>query len=464
MNDRVLDFSQGSRSNLRDVINKQLLIFLEAKNYEAAKTLLIPVASVDIAEAIADLPKTMQIIAFRLLNKQEAIEVYKYLDKATQQSLIEDFKDTEAVEIINNMSPDERVKLLDKLPPQLVRKLVAQLTPQEREFNALLLGYDANTAGRIMTPEYIYVKENITVTEAQTKIRNLANEIEVAYYIYVTDDNKRLKGTLSLKDLIIANPETIISEIMTINIIYAYTNTDQEEVAKLIQRYDLIALPIVDQDENLLGVVTVDDVIDILEAEATEDIYKMGAIEAAEEDENYFKLGFYKVTKKRIPWLLILLVTNSVTVFLRSNCEEVLEEVVTLAFFTPLLIDAEGNVGAQSSTVIIRGLSTDELRDKQPFPIIIKELITGGLLGIILAIFVIVLIFLLLGKLEIGLTVGFRLIAITIIAATTGAALPFLFNKMGFDPALMSAPFITTVVDILGIFVYFSIAKLILNI
>ena len=335
MNDRVLDFSQGSRSNLRDVINKQLLIFLEAKNYEAAKTLLIPVASVDIAEAIADLPKTMQIIAFRLLNKQEAIEVYKYLDKATQQSLIEDFKDTEAVEIINNMSPDERVKLLDELPPQLVRKLVAQLTPQEREFNALLLGYDANTAGRIMTPEYIYVKENITVTEAQTKIRNLANEIEVAYYIYVTDDNKRLKGTLSLKDLIIANPETIISEIMTINIIYAYTNTDQEEVAKLIQRYDLIALPIVDQDENLLGVVTVDDVIDILEAEATEDIYKMGAIEAAEEDENHFKLGLYKVTKKWIPWLLILLVTNSVTVFLRSNCEEVLEEVVTLAFFTP---------------------------------------------------------------------------------------------------------------------------------
>ena len=277
----------------------------------------------------------MQIIAFRLLKKQEAIEVYKYLDKTTQQSLIEDFKDTEAVEIINNMSPDERVKLLDELPPQLVRKLVAQLTPQEREFNALLLGYDANTAGRIMTPEYIYVKENITVTEAQTKIRNLANEIEVAYYIYVTDDNKRLKGTLSLKDLIIANPETIISEIMTINIIYAYTNTDQEEVAKLIQRYDLIALPIVDQDENLLGVVTVDDVIDILEAEATEDIYKMGAIEAAEEDENHFKLGLYKVTKKWIPWLLILLVTNSVTVFLRSNCEEVLEEVVTLAFFTP---------------------------------------------------------------------------------------------------------------------------------
>ncbi len=428
MNDTVVDFSHGSSSNLRDVITQQLLIFLEAKNYEAAKTLLIPVAAVDIAEAIADLPKTMQIIAFRLLNKREAIEVYEHLDKETQQLLIEEFKDTEAIEIINNMSPDDRVKLFDELPPQLARNLVAQLTHQEREFNALLLGYSPNTAGRIMTPEYIYVKEAITVTEAQTKIRNLADQIEVAYYIYVTDDNKKLRGTLSLKDLIVANPETIISELMTTNIIYAYTNTDQEEVARLIQRYDLIALPIVDQDEN------------------------------------YFKLGFYKVTKKRITWLLILLITNSVTVFLMSNFEEVLEEVVTLAFFTPLLIDAGGNVGAQSSTVIIRGLSTDELRDKQPFPIIIKELITGGLLGLILGVFVIVLIFLLLGKLEIGLTVGFSLVAITVIAATTGAALPFIFRKMGFDPALMSAPFITTVVDILGIFVYFTIAKIILNI
>lgn len=464
MNNTEVELSQGSSSNLRDVITQQLLIFLEAKNYEAAKTLLIPVAAVDIAEAIANLPKTMQIIAFRLLSKNEAIEVYEYLDKETQQLLIEEFKDTEAIEIIDNMSPDDRVKLFDELPPQLARNLVAQLTPQEREFNSLLLGYSLNTAGRIMTPEYIYVKETITVTEAQARIRHLAEKMEVTYYIYVTDNNKQLRGTLSLRDLIIANPEVIISQIMTTNIIYAHTDTDQEEVAKLIQRYDLIALPIVDKDENLLGVVTVDDVIDILQAEVTEDIYKMGAIETTDEDENYFKLGLYKVTKKRIPWLLILLVTNSITVFLMSNFEEVLEEVVALAFFTPLLIDAGGNVGAQSSTVIIRGLSTDELRDKQPFTIILKELITGGLLGIILAVFVIVMIFLLLGQPVIGFTVGFSLVAITVIAATTGAGLPFIFNKMGFDPALMSAPFITTVVDILGIFVYFSIAKLLLGI
>ena len=463
MNNTEIDFPKGSKSDLRDVITNQLLIFLEAQNYDAAKTLLIPVASVDIAEAIADLPKTLQIIAFRLLNKSQAIDVYEHLDRNTQYLLIEKFKNAEANEIINNMSPDDRVKLFDELPPQLARTLVAQLSSEERELNALLFGYSADTAGRIMTPKYIYVKETITANEAQAKIRNLADKIEVAYYIYVTDNNKKLQGTLSLKDLIVAKPEAIISEIMNRNIIYAYTDTDQEEVAKLIQRYDLLALPIVDKDENLLGVVTVDDVIDILEEEATEDIYKMGAINTESDDQNYFKLGLYKITKKRIPWLLILLITNSGTVFLMSNFEEVLEEVVALAFFTPLLIDAGGNIGAQSSTVVIRGLSTDELRDKKPFSIIVKELITGGLLGIILAVIVIAMIFVFLGKPEIGFIVGISLIAISIIAATTGTALPFVFNKMGFDPALMSAPFITTVVDVLGIFIYFSIAQLILK-
>ena len=183
MANSTINSNIGSRSNLREVIRNQLLMFLEAKNYEAAKTLLIPVASVDIAEAIADLPQTMQIIAFRLLNKSEAIDVYEYLDQNTQQSLIEEFQDSEAIEIINNMSPDDRVKLFDELPPQLARKLVTQLSTQEREFNSLLLGYSPDTAGRIMTPEYIYVKEDSTANQAQTKIRNLANQIEVNYWL-----------------------------------------------------------------------------------------------------------------------------------------------------------------------------------------------------------------------------------------------------------------------------------------
>lgn len=452
----------GSRSELRKLVRIQLQLLLEQKNYGGVKTLLVPVQPVDIAEAIEDLPETLQVIAFRLLKKSEAIDVYEYLDPIVQQSLIEEFHDQEAIAIVNDMSPDDRAKLFDELPPKLVRRLIAQIAPKEREITALLLGYQGDNAGRLMTPEYIALKEYLTATQAQEKLRTLAHKSEVNYYIYVTDANKRLIGILSLKDLIIAEPDQTLGEIMTQDVIYTYTNTDQEEVARLIQRYDLLALPIVDQDENLLGVITVDDVIDIIQEEATEDIYKMGAVES--QGDNYFQVGLFEVAKKRIPWLLLLLITNSVTVIILSQYKAVLDEAVTLAFFTPLLIGAGGNVGAQSSTVVIRGLSTEALRDKKPVSVIIRELVSGGLLGIILGPLVIISIFLFLGHQEVALTVGISLLVITIIAATTGAALPYIFKSFGLDPALMSAPFITTIVDILGIFIYLNLAQLLLGI
>ena len=450
-----------SRSELRKLVRIQLQLLLEQKNYGGVKTLLVPVQPVDIAEAIEDLPETLQVIAFRLLKKSEAIDVYEYLDPIVQQSLIEEFHDQEAIAIVNDMSPDDRAKLFDELPPKLVRRLIAHIAPKEREITALLLGYQDDNAGRLMTPEYIALKEYLTATKAQEKLRTLAHKSEVNYYIYVTDANKRLIGILSLKDLIIAEPDQTLGEIMTQDVIYTYTNTDQEEVARLIQRYDLLALPIVDQDENLLGVITVDDVIDIIQEEATEDIYKMGAVES--QGDNYFQVGLFEVAKKRIPWLLLLLITNSVTVIILSQYEAVLDEAVALAFFTPLLIGAGGNVGAQSSTVVIRGLSTEALRDKKPVNVIIRELASGGLLGIILGPLVIIGIFLFLGHQEVGLTVGISLLVITIIAATTGATLPYIFKSFGLDPALMSAPFITTIVDILGIFIYLNLAQIFLG-
>ncbi|BBA79112.1 Mg2+ transporter [cyanobacterium endosymbiont of Rhopalodia gibberula] len=454
--------SIGSHSKLRELVRVQLQLLLEQKNYEGVKTLLVPVQPVDIAEAIEDLPKTLQIIAFRLLTKSEAIDVYEYLDPMVQQSLIKEFHDQEAIAIVNDMSPDDRARLFDELPPKLVRRLIAQIAPKEREFTALLLGYQSDNAGRLMTPEYIALKEHLTATQAQEKLRTLAHKSEVNYYIYVTDINKRLIGILSLKDLIIAEPDQTLGEIMTQDVIYTYTNTDQEEVARLIQRYDLLALPIVDKDENLLGVITVDDVIDIIQEEATEDFYKMVAVES--QGDNYFQVGLFEVIKKRIPWLLLLLITNSVTVIILSQYKAVLDEAVALAFFTPLLIGAGGNVGAQSSTVVIRGLSTEALRDKKPISVIIRELVSGGLLGIILGPLVIIGIFLFLGHQEVGLTVGISLLVITIIAATTGAAFPYIFKSFGLDPALMSAPFITTIVDILGIIIYLNLAKLFLGI
>lgn len=454
--------SIGSHSKLRELVRVQLQLLLEQKNYEGVKTLLVPVQPVDIAEAIEDLPKTLQIIAFRLLKKSEAIDVYEYLDPIVQQSLIKEFHDQEAIAIVNDMSPDDRAKLFDELPPKLVRRLIAQIAPKEREVTALLLGYQSDNAGRLMTPEYIAFKEHLTATQVQEKLRTLAHKSEVNYYIYVTDTNKRLIGILSLKDLIIAEPNQTLGEIMTQDVIYTYTNTDQEEVARLIQRYDLLALPIVDKDENLLGVITVDDVIDIIQEEATEDFYKMVAVES--QGDNYFQVGLFEVVKKRIPWLLLLLITNSVTVIILSQYKAVLDEAVALAFFTPLLIGAGGNVGAQSSTVVIRGLSTEALRDKKPISVIIRELISGALLGIVLGPLVIIGIFLFLGHQEVGLTVGISLLVITIIAATAGAAFPYIFKSFGLDPALMSAPFITTIVDILGIIIYLNLAQLFLGI
>ncbi|MBS0015676.1 MAG: magnesium transporter [Arthrospira sp. SH-MAG29] len=451
----------SSRSELRAIVREQLRLLLEDRNWEGAKTLLLPVQPVDIAEAIDGLPKAMQLTAFRLLSKQEAVEVYEHFSTDVQQSLIEEFRDSELLEIVNSMAPDDRAGLFDELPPRLVRRVLAQLSAEERQATSQLLGYQAGTAGRLMTPEYIALRYNLTIKEASDRIRQLARDREVSYYVYVVDEQRRLMGVASLRDLLLADLEQFLGDIINPDVVFAQTDTDQEEVARSIQRYDLVALPVVDRDHTLVGVVTVDDAIDILQKEATEDIYIMGAVRS--EGESYFQSNLATITRKRIPWLFILLITNTLTIFVMSNFEAVLDEVVALAFFTPLLIDAGGNVGAQSSTVVIRGLSTEELKYKKPLWVIMRESMTGGLLGILLGVVVIGMVFVFLGQVEIGLTVGISLLCITIIAATAGAGLPFLFHSFGLDPALMSSPFITTIVDILGIWIYLSTAKLLLG-
>lgn len=452
---------KSSRSELRAIVREQLRLLLEDRNWEGAKTLLMPVQPVDIAEAIDGLSKAMRLTAFRLLSKQQAVEVYEHLSTEIQQSLIEEFKDSELLEIVNSMAPDDRAGLFDELPPRLVRRVLAQLSPEERQATSQLLGYQPGTAGRLMTPEYIALKQNLTIKQASDRIRQLARDREVSYYTYVVDEQRRLMGVASLRDLLLAEPDQLLGDVINADVVFAQTDTDQEEVARSIQRYDLVALPVVDRDRTLVGVVTVDDAIDILQEEATEDIYIMGAVRS--EGDSYFQSNLFTITRKRIPWLFILLITNTLTIFVMSNFEEVLNQVVALAFFTPLLIDAGGNVGSQSATVVIRGLSTEELKYKKPVWVIIRESLTGGLLGILLGVVVIAMVFVFLGQIEIGLTVGISLLCITIIAATAGAGLPFLFHSFGLDPALMSSPFITTIVDILGIWIYLSTAKLLLG-
>ena len=452
----------GTKHNeLRQLVRSQLELLLDSGNLQGAKSLLIPVQSVDIAEAIEGLPEASQLIAFRLLSKAEAIEVYEYLNKDVQQALIQEFKRQEVLDVVDKMSPDDRARMFDELPAKVVRRLLSQLSPKERQATAILLGYGEDTAGRIMTPEYISLKEDLTVGETLERIRNQANASEVVYYLYVTDNSRHLTGIVSLRDLVVAAPDTTLAEIMTRDVVFVHTDTDQEEVARTIQRYDIVALPVVDSEERLVGVVTVDDVIDIIEQEATEDIYALGGVQS--DRDNYFQTNLLTVARRRVVWLVVLLLTNTVTGAIIRSQEALLQQAVILAAFIPLLTGTGGNVGAQSSTVVIRGLNTEEIQNMGAGKVVFREAAAGILLGLILGTVATVWAYLLQGNLQVAISVGTSLIAIALLASVAGSALPFVFRSLGLDPALMSAPFITTAVDVLGVLIYFSIAKTILG-
>ncbi|MBD2236745.1 magnesium transporter [Aulosira sp. FACHB-113] len=451
-----------SRRELRDLVRTQLQMLLEEGDLRGAKAILVPVQPADIAEAIEGLPEAMHALAFRLLSKDEAIAVYEYLDYSIQEQLLEELKSQDVRDIVDRMSPDDRARLFDELPAKVVNRLLEQLSPAERTATAQLLGYEADTAGRIMTPELISLKENFTVSQAIERIRRLAKASEMIYYLYVTDAARHLTGIVSLRELVTSQPDQAIGEIMTRDVVFVHTDTDQEEVAKLIQRYDFLAVPVVDREQRLVGIITVDDVIDILQQETTEDIYALGGGVQSGGD-NYFQMNLMEVARKRVVWLFVLLITNTVTGTIIKSQEDILAKVVTLTAFIPLLTGTGGNVGAQSSTVVIRGMNTEEIRMLGPLQVIAREAIAGALLGAMLGTVATVWAYFLQGKLEVAIAVGTSLVAISVLASISGSALPFLFRLLRLDPALMSAPFITTAVDVLGVLIYFNLARVILN-
>jgi len=451
----------GEASAIAEVVAQQLEGLLEATNYDGAKLLLQPVQPVDAAEAIGTLPRTLQALAFRLLPKDEAIEVYEYLEPAVQQTLLERMRSGEVLELVEEMSPDDRVRLFDELPAKVVRRLLAELSPAERRVTAQMLGYESETAGRLMTPEFIDLKEFHSAAQALEIVRRRARDTETIYALYVTDASRHLTGMLSLRDLVTADPESRIGDVMTREVINVRTDTDQEEVARAIQRYDFVAIPVVDREQRLVGIVTVDDVIDVIEQEATRDLYAAGAVQAGDEDD-YFQSNLFTVVRRRVVWLLVLVAANSFTIAVIAREEEILSKVVVLAAFIPLLIDTGGNVGAQSSTVVIRGLSTQQLLTNGRRVTVLREALAGLILGLMMLVVVVPWAWQLGGDPMVAWATGLSLLAITVIAATAGAALPLLFSRLGFDPALMSAPFITTVVDVVGVFVYLRVARLLL--
>lgn len=436
---------------------KNIENLIEEKKYAEIKQILNEMNDYDIAEIFEDLPTTEQLKIFRLLTKDIAADVFSYMETDTQSKLITLLSEKEAVDIINDMASDDAADLMDEIPANVVSRLLAKVDADTRRDINQLLNYPDNSAGSIMTTEYMDLKEENTIEEAIRKIKREYDDKETIDICFVTDKSRKLIGTVKLKDLVLNDEEKLIKDIMDDDIMSVSTLTDQEEVASIIQDYDLTSIPVVDTENKLVGIITIDDVIDIIEAEATEDIEKMAAITPTEKP--YLKLNVLELYKSRIPWLLLLMISATFTGKIIQHYEAALASYVVLTSFIPMLMDTGGNAGGQSSVTIIRGLSLNDIEYKDTLKVIWKEIRVAVLAGITLAIANFAKL-LLIDKVttSVALVVCLTLVVTVIIAKIIGCSLPILAKKIGFDPAVMASPFITTIVDAISLIVYFQIA------
>ena len=442
---------------------ENILDLLNSNKFQDIKNILNNTNDVDVAELINNIDNEYRLKIFRLLNKDSSANVFSYLDIDIQQELINELSDNETMNIINNLYTDDAVDLLDELPSNVVKKILSKVNKQTRNDINRLLNYEDNSAGSVMTTEYIEFKDNITVSEALKQIRKKQDDLVSIDTSFVISSSRLLIGYITLKDLIFSTPNKKIKNIMNKNVISVITNTDQEEVANIMQNYDLNSIPVTDKDNRLVGIITVDDVIDILEEEATEDIEKMAAIVPTEKP--YLKLSIFDIYKSRIPWLLLLMVSATFTGKIIEHYEASLKAYVILTAFIPMLMDTGGNAGGQASVTIIRGLSLNEIDFKDIVKVIFKEFRVSILIGITLAIAnFIKLILIDHVTILIALVICITLIITLTLAKIIGCSLPIIAKKIGFDPAVMASPFITTIVDAVSLITYFKIASLLLGI
>ncbi|MFO7772853.1 MAG: magnesium transporter [Dehalococcoidia bacterium] len=433
---------------------------LEKKQYRALRERLSDSEPTDVADLLASIPVDEAVIAFRLLPKSLAISVFDYMDGVFQNQLLEAFSDQAARNFLEAMPPDDRAELLDEVPAKVARRLLQILSPDQRRVTMQLLGYEDGTAGREMTPLFVDLHGDMTVAQALERVRRLAIDRETVYECYVMDRRRHLIGTVSLKDLVIADPDARVADIMKPDPPFVSTHADREEAARELREHDLLAIPVVDAEQRLVGIITHDDVADIMEEEATEDIYRFGAVPGTER--SYFASRIFDVVRRRAVWLLLLTLASIVTAYIIAGQEKFLAEIVILAAFVPLLIATGGNVGAQSATVVIRGLATGEVTPRRALAVVLRETGIGAILGALLGMVALGLAFILGAALRVAAVVGVTLVALSVIATLAGGALPFGFRLLKIDPALVSAPFITTIMDIFGVLLYFGIARMVL--
>ncbi len=417
---------------------------------------------VDAGEYITQLPKQQRAIAFRLLNKHQAIDVFEYLPKEVQEEIINSLHDVQVAQIVEAMSPDERAELFDELPAGVVKRLLQELSPEQRQATATILGYSEGTAGRVMTTEYVRLRQGLTVGEALSKIRCQDEDKETIYYAYVTDDNRKLVSVVSLRQLLFTFPDVLIRDIASDRVIKVKTEMPQEEVARIMQRYDLIAVPVVDREDRLVGIITIDDVVDILQEEATEDIQKLAGVSGDEA-----ALSPPQVTiRKRLPWLLgnIGLYIGAASAI--APFQSVISHVPVLAVIMPILSNTSGNVAIQALSVTVRGLGVGEVTPLDTMKILRKEMLAG--LGTAIALGTA------LGTLSLIWSPGperwVSIVAATVmivnvfIAASLGTVLPMSLKRLNLDPALISGPLLTTTLDAIGFFTFLSMISVALQI
>ena len=453
-----------------EIVQKTLLTLLDEKKYATLRDILVTMNPSDIAAVFTDLEEERIPLLFRLLPKELASETFVEMDPDAQEVLIRGFSDKELKEIVDELYVDDAADLVEDMPANVVKRILAQANPEMRNSINQILRYPENSAGSIMTIEYVSLKENMTVGQSLKQIRTQGVDKETIYTCYVTD-NRKLVGLVTVKDLLLAkDDDTLIKDIMTTNVISVTTQTDQEEVARMLSKYNFMAMPVVDGENRMVGIVTFDDAMDVMQDEATEDIEIMGGMTPSEE--TYIKSTPIELFKHRIPWLLLLMISATFTGLIITSFESALAAQVALTAFIPMLMDTGGNSGSQSSVTVIRALSLGELSFSDLGEVIWKELRTsllcGGTLSIACFGKVMLVDRLLLGNGSITILVAavvcLALCVTVVLAKLVGCVLPMVAKKLGFDPAVMASPFITTIVDALSLLVYFMFAQMILHI
>lgn len=438
--------------------------YIEHKQYAKIRSEVLEMNEADIAAMIEELalPAAEMIKVFRMLPKSIAADVFSFLPIEVEQSIITSLTDREAANIIDNLYADDAADLMEEMPANVVKRLLAQTTPETRRDINHLLQYPEDSAGSVMTVEFVDLKEDYTVEQAIERIRKVGIDKETINTCYVTNQHRKIRGTISLRMLLLSRTSAKIGDLMEENVITINTQTDQEEVARQFQKYDFDAMPVVDSENRLVGIITVDDVMDIIEQEATEDIEKMAAITPS--DKPYMRTSVFDTFKQRIPWLLFLMISSTFTSKIIQGYEEALAAYTVLTAYIPMFMGTGGNAGGQTSVTIIRSISLGEVEFRDIFRIMWKEIRVAAICGITLAVvnFVKLMIFDHVTML-IAFVMCLTLVVTVLVAKMVGCVLPLLAKQVGFDPAVMANPFITTIVDAVSLLIYFQIATIVLG-